>query len=748
MQKKSLVCLGLMLTLVGSLATAAETIEKNAEVAPGIFFSQLPVITDLACDGEAALLNYTVTNNIDVTVKVNQAIQVLPPEMSNKFAEIFISGGTCSPSLNPSFNLPAGQSCTIAVTVKPHCKASNKIKPGTIKQIRQALVLVPSTTVQRNTLTSIIEFELIKESNVAGLTAYIANDDDNNSVTLCPVGADGSLGTVNGCSTLNDDSFDNPIDVIVSAKGVFTGGVTMAYVANQATPRNTISVCPVYEDGTFATCTPFTDDTLDLLYTGLRLSTDNTTLYATNYQGETITGCPVNLDGTMNTACTAYPTDAQPFNGPIGRVVENLDFANNPYTYFANNYGLSSGYVAICTSQFASCTTDTNVFHFPIGMDRDVSGAYVFVVRGNESDTIASCQLSADGSALETCNTPYSDGDGTFDFGDQVVNVYMQNYNGYGYMPNQGNTTVSICPIDSATGNIGTQIDPDLACITADSSIGITQPVSVWIADLLPQLLYVGNNASGPEASIEVFSLPLTSISTPLAKVKGDLHSARGFAFDDFGNLFVADTLDNNIAIFTLPLTDSSTPSTTFTPSSAPRGITFDELGRLFVSMINGDIAVYNSTNTLAFTLNNGGQPYQMAFDSEGNLNVADCAGFIKVYQPPFFNNQTPNVTVNTPGGICVRGAVVTTRDSTEVLSVTTESARIYTYNLPLPSGAPINTITGPAPVWGYNIAADSYLNGYVPDFLHQRMDVFGVFSTAVTTSLPLGFQPGGVAVH
>jgi len=727
------------LALLSSLAMASSPEEKNAEVAPGIYFSKLPVITDMNCN-ETQLLEYTVTNNISVTVRVNQSIQVLAG--NDGVADVTISGGTCG--VLPSFNLDAGDSCTIDVSVIAQPCNNNSFK-GAKKplslgsQVRQALVLVPSTTVQRNPLTSIIQLNVIQKSTViTGLRAYIANDDDSNIVTMCPVNSDGTLGNSDNtpeCTPLSDDTFNVPVDVIVSPKGAFTGGVTMAYVANSN--NNSISECPVNLDGKFGLCKSpaFTDLGLEFSAAGLRLSSDNTKLYVTNTIFNTVTAVPVLPDGTLSSPTENYHGD---FANPSGRIVENLT-----YSYTAN-HGNNS--VSICSSIFINCQyeTDLNNFNLPLGLDIDVTDSYLFVA--NTNNRVASCPIT--GGTLGSCH--YSDGDTTFDFTGAVTNLYMQNYNGYGYIPNDGNNTVSICPVSSSTGEIGTQISPDLPCTTADGSdLGFTQPASVWIADLSPQLLYVGNNNStvSGSPSIEVFSLPLTSLSTPITTVTG-LGSAVGFAFDDSGNLFVADDQEGTVDTFTLPLTNTSVPSATFSPASSPAGVTFDDIGRLFVSMENGNIAVYDPPGTLSFTLLGAEEPYQMAFDSDGNLNVADCKGYIQVYQPPFSGNQTPDVTVSTPGNICAGGAMVTMRNAMEVLAVTTYSNEIYIYQLPLPSGAP-TMITGPASVvWGYNIAADSSFNTYVPDYSGYNMDVFGVFSTSVSTSLPLGFLPGGVAVH
>ncbi|HLF66461.1 MAG TPA: hypothetical protein VI522_02490, partial [Gammaproteobacteria bacterium] len=356
-----------LLALLAPMAMASVTIEKSTDVAPGIFFSELPIVTDMVCN-ETQVFEYTVRNNIAVTVKVNQAIEILNGD--DDVVSMFISGGTCG--ILPSFSLTPGESCTIDVTAISEPCPESKAPASTL--VRRALVLVPSTTVQRNPLTSRILFEVVPGPTIAGLTAYIANDDNTNSVSMCPVDeSDGSLLT---CTVLNDSTFNAPADVILTPKGALTDGATMAYVANS--DNDTISVCPVNEDGTFGFCkTPAFSGSFELAFPGLRLSADNTFLYATDYYNDLVWQCPVAADGSLGGACTSFGGDpvSGAFNGPKGRMVLNLA---NTQTYIPN---FNPSNVSICDSVFVTCTTfdDSSAFNSPLGLDIDVSGSYVYV---------------------------------------------------------------------------------------------------------------------------------------------------------------------------------------------------------------------------------------------------------------------------------------------------------------------------------------------------------------------------------
>ncbi|HLF67518.1 MAG TPA: hypothetical protein VI522_07870, partial [Gammaproteobacteria bacterium] len=185
-------------------------------------------------------------------------------------------------------------------------------------------------------------------------------------------------------------------------------------------------------------------------------------------------------------------------------------------------------------------------------------------------------------------------------------------------------------------------------------------------------------------------------------------------------------------------------------PGGEPQGVAFDDTGRLFVSSTDSNIYVYSLPGTLVMTLKSAGDPYQMTFDSDDNLIVASCAPpRLFTYNPPFFNNQTPNVTTVTAD--CVGGVSTIEGGSGEVLLVTTNTSDLYAYfPLPLTSGSVAVVYDGSAftAEWGFNLAHDKVNNVYVPDFANGEMDVFGANDPDPSTFNVLGYTPGGVAVQ
>ncbi|HLF66774.1 MAG TPA: hypothetical protein VI522_04080, partial [Gammaproteobacteria bacterium] len=343
-----------------------------------------------------------------------------------------------------------------------------KQAPKAVSQIAQVLALIPTVTdtgVAEKARSSLIDLTV---TGAGSQVAYIANRDSNNSIAICPVNTDGSLAS---CASHTDPSFFNPIDIILN------NDATIAYVANVdfSTPpdTHTISVCHVHPDGTLGTCSAFSDpnDTLDLYYTGLRLNSENTLLYATGYFNNTVSICPVAGNGALS-ACVEYQNND--FHGPSGRLVFN--FAGLP-AYVPNYNSFNSDFsVAICNSQFASCISavDASFFH-PLAMDINASGKHVYVANyGN--DTVSICEILSTGT-LDTCTFSTGDDVGanpTFDFSISVANLFVHNYNGFGYFPNEPDDTISICPINNLNGAIG-------VC-TVFSDADITSPGSVWIS--------------------------------------------------------------------------------------------------------------------------------------------------------------------------------------------------------------------------------------------------------------------------
>lgn len=275
--------------------------------------------------------------------------------------------------------------------------------------------------------------------------AYISNF-NNNTVSICPIESDGSFGTCNVSD--GEETFAGPSGLSVSADG-------FAYVANFSDPDDgSVSICAVNpEDGSLGDCNLSiggTDPTLSFLIpTGVALGQAETFLYASNFGDDTIAVCPVNDDGSLG-PCTA--SDGNETLSLPQALVVNGDFlyvANIPHTD-----GFPSG-ISICPLEsdgsLGTCTTTNSdgngTISNPVGVAFNADGTILYV--SNYADgvsfSISICLVGSDG-GLETCTaTEASD---TLDFSAFTLDGLVVGSNQYIYIPNSGNNTVSLCPLN------------------------------------------------------------------------------------------------------------------------------------------------------------------------------------------------------------------------------------------------------------------------------------------------------------
>jgi hypothetical protein len=147
--------------------------------------------------------------------------------------------------------------------------------------------------------------------------------------------------------------------------------------------------------------------------------------------------------------------------------------------------------------------------------------------------------------------------------------------------------------------------------------------------------LFVSTNGDGTNGNGSIYKYTPTGVQSLFAS---GLSEPRGVAFDDFGNLFVAN------ATFNVPsqtfqatikkITPSGVQSTfaTLSGNFFPEGLAFDHAGNLFLMAI--DVNDLNSASTIYKFTPNGvqsafgsvpGQGFGLAFDGAGNLFAADA---------------------------------------------------------------------------------------------------------------------------
>ena len=237
--------------------------------------------------------------------------------------------------------------------------------------------------------------------NPEGTLAYVTTTPYNgggpNSVSVCPINSDGSLGQC----TLSPAYFKAPWSLTFNATG------SMAYVANgfSSPAFNTISTCSINtSNGEFISCNDFSDPSFNVP-AGVILNKTGTRAYITNTgvigNGTTVSLCPVNtLSGSLST-CQEM-TDPT-FHGPSG-----ITFNNNETLAYVTNYQVQLGTtISRCpikkvNGQFKPCTTLTSPsFSGPIGIKLNKAGTLAYITE-NKTNRVTVCSIVSGGS-FGTC---------------------------------------------------------------------------------------------------------------------------------------------------------------------------------------------------------------------------------------------------------------------------------------------------------------------------------------------------------
>ena len=230
-------------------------------------------------------------------------------------------------------------------------------------------------------------------------------------------------------------------------------------------------------------------------------------------------------------------------------------------------------------------------------------------------------------------------------------------------------------------------------------------------------------------------------VSAGAGTTSTELNAPYALAFDASGNIWVADQSNNRVLEYTTPFSTGEAASlvigqtsftanalaTSSTGQSSPQGLAFDSSGNLWVADTNNNRVLEYTTpfstgeaaslvigqtsftaNALATTSTGLSYPFGLAFDSSGNLWVADEENNrVLEYTAPLSSHEAASLVIGQPG--------------------------FTTSNFPVTSVG----LNGPNA-----LAFDSSGNLWVSDFRHDRILEYPTpFSTHEAATLVIG-QP------
>jgi DNA-binding beta-propeller fold protein YncE len=234
--------------------------------------------------------------------------------------------------------------------------------------------------------------------NATATLAYVANANINlstmlYSVSVCPINSNGTLST---CYDSADSTFNSPPSVALNSAG------TVAYVANYN--GTTVSICPINGNGSLGTCEIPPNSPTFTTPTSVRLNNSGTLAYVVNHLNNNISGCPVNLDSTLSNNCSLSPTTS--LHHPVA-VALNSDnsfaYLTNSQTYMGQrNVSIcpinSDGSIGVCGSYVSGLFAGNNFGKIAL----NALDTYAYVV--NETQNyITLCSISSDGTTFNTC---------------------------------------------------------------------------------------------------------------------------------------------------------------------------------------------------------------------------------------------------------------------------------------------------------------------------------------------------------
>ncbi len=377
-----------------------------ASFAKPVFIIKPNVSTlNLGPHGSGAV-NFTITNNAGTNFS-NNLSYTLNSTPSNAFKVSRNPLSTCGPSLLK------GTSCSLMVNVKATTSfASQAPLTPEVCYFNHTCTLAESVPV---TIARQVRF------------AYIVNNNNVSTVSVCPVHSDGTLGS---CTVSNgSNTFNVPIGIAINAAG------TLAYVVNLN--NNTVSVCSIHPDGSFGACEATSDPTFNVP-AAIVLNPAGTFAYIpNNIPSGTVSFCPINPDGTLGTCTASSPV----FSAPAGITINTA----GTFAYVVNN----SGSVASCpinaNGTFGACTTSDpgGTFSNSVGIALNAAGTLAYVVNF-DTNNVSLCTINPNGT-LNSCST--LNPGGAFN-GPTGVTINTAGTLAYVANNNLNINTISLCPIN------------------------------------------------------------------------------------------------------------------------------------------------------------------------------------------------------------------------------------------------------------------------------------------------------------
>jgi sugar lactone lactonase YvrE len=163
---------------------------------------------------------------------------------------------------------------------------------------------------------------------------------------------------------------------------------------------------------------------------------------------------------------------------------------------------------------------------------------------------------------------------------------------------------------------------------TGPAGIAFDSSGNLWVADAYNNrvLRFPATLANGIGADVEIGQTSF--IGSSAATSQSGLHNPTAVTFDPSGNLWVTDAFDNRILRFAPPFTSG-----------------------MSANLVIGQASFTTSLGLSITTQSSLYSPWNIAFDSSGNLWVADCGdNRVLRFAPPFSNGLNANLVIGQSG--------------------------------------------------------------------------------------------------